>query len=114
MITFKNKEEYLTWRAQWRADYKALSAAIRDIKFTRWFEDSARHGVKMSEAQVARHKAIAKTHGEQFGFCPNYALRKLRAKATLMLEERRDSKVAAQSQYQNKIQSHQTSSGVSA
>lgn len=29
---FDGRDEYFDWRAKWRADYKALSARIRDLK----------------------------------------------------------------------------------
>jgi len=32
---FTTKEEYLTYRAEWKAEYKALSAIIRDTKSQR-------------------------------------------------------------------------------
>lgn len=35
--TAKTRKEYVAWRAQWRADYKALSSNIRfDRLFERW------------------------------------------------------------------------------
>lgn len=32
MTTFNSRETYITWRAQWRADYAALSVTIRSQK----------------------------------------------------------------------------------
>jgi hypothetical protein len=99
-MKFINKEEYLTWRSQWRADYRALSKQIRDIKFARWSEDSRRGGVKMSEVQLARYNQIAQPYIAKHGvFYPSYQLEALRAKATAMLEERKLSKQEAQRQY---------------
>lgn len=31
-MKFANKQEYLTWRAEWRASYKELSQKIREAK----------------------------------------------------------------------------------
>ena len=35
MLDFKTKEEYLAWVKEWRAEYKALSAEIRELKSNR-------------------------------------------------------------------------------
>lgn len=34
-IDFTNREEYLVWRADWKAQYKALSKEIRELKANR-------------------------------------------------------------------------------
>jgi hypothetical protein len=100
MLTFTTKEEYLTWRTQWKADYKKLSAEIRDLKFARWFSDSTRGGVKMSEAQTARFNQLATQYSNsRWGFLPNHLLAEFRAKATGMLQERKAAKQQAQAQY---------------
>ena len=36
-----DKTSYLAWRAQWKADYAALSNTIRDMKWARWFASQA-------------------------------------------------------------------------
>jgi hypothetical protein len=99
-MKFTNKDEYLRWRSEWKANYKTLIQQIRDVKFARWFEDSRRGGVKMNAAQTQRYEAIAKAHKTQWGFFPNHVLKQLRDKATTMLAERATSKIAAQECYQ--------------
>ena len=103
-MKFNNKQEYLTWRSEWRANYRALSKQIRDIKFARWYADSVRGGVKMSEAQEERFKAIHKANATQWGFCPSSFLQNLKVKATAMLKERKASKIACQECY---VREHQ-------
>lgn len=93
---FTDKASYLAWRAQWKADYAALSSLIRDMKWARWFDRS--HCAK-SEAQQARFKALSKAHTGKHGFHPIGECLKLRARATAMLEVRKESKVKAQEQY---------------
>jgi len=95
-ITFTDKTSYLAWRAQWKADYAALSNTIRDMKWARWFASSV---CDKSEAQQARFDAIKKAHTFPHGFYPAYVCRTLRAKATAMLEVRKESKIKAQEQY---------------
>lgn len=34
-FTFKTREEYLKWRAEWKAEYKELSNEIRQLKSAR-------------------------------------------------------------------------------
>ena len=34
-FNFKTREEYLNWRAEWKAEYKELSRAIRELKCAR-------------------------------------------------------------------------------
>ena len=100
MITIKSKEDYLSWRTAWKNNYKILSQKIRDVKYARWFSDSSRGNVKMSEAQAQRFTQIAKEHADKYGFFnANYTLAELRAKATAMLEERKESKKLAQADY---------------
>jgi ferredoxin-thioredoxin reductase catalytic subunit len=72
---FKNKEEYLAWRAAWRAEYQALSESIREQKCNRKDRDPAIR----SSAQC---------------FCWRY-----RQEAAALLETRKRSKLEAQRQY---------------
>jgi hypothetical protein len=76
-LTFTNKTEYLTWRAQWKTEYTQLSNNIRALK----------KGIK--EAMRKRQYA---------GVAQNQ-LRHLREYATEMLELRKQSKILAQQQY---------------
>lgn len=94
---FTNKTEYLIWRDQWKTDYAKLSDEIRDLKFARWFQSKPEN--KVSEAQTFRYNQIAKRYPSQYGFYAFVHLRKAKAKATEMLEIRKQSKVQAQEQY---------------
>ncbi len=73
-FTFTNKEEYLDYRSNWKSKYKELSQKIRDLK------------------------AEVRESGHQITWSEFSALRKLKDKATAMLEERKESKVEAQRQ----------------
>lgn len=72
---FTNKEEYLAWRAEWRAQYAQLTQDIREHKLQRKDRDPATR----SSAQ--------------------YYCWKCRKEATELLELRKKSKVEAQRQY---------------
>jgi hypothetical protein len=74
-FTFTNKETYLAYRSEWKANYKALTQGIRNLK------------AEMRES------------GHQITWTEFSQLSKLKAKATAMLEERKESKVEAQRQY---------------
>jgi hypothetical protein len=74
-FTFTNKETYLAYRSNWKAEYKTLSQEIRALK---------------TQMRESGHK-ITWTEFSQ--------LMKLKAKAQSMLEERAESKVEAQRQY---------------
>ena len=76
-FTFTNKETYLAYRSEWKAEYKSLAKEIRTLK------------ADINETQRAKGYA---------GYM-QYALLKKRATATAMLEERKASKVEAQRQY---------------
>jgi len=77
LISFTNKNEYLAWRQQWKAEYKNLSKQIRLLK------------ISINEGQRNR-LYVGGLQNE---------LRDLRAEATQMLELRKQSKVVAQQQY---------------
>lgn len=72
---FTNKEEYLAWRAEWRAQYAQLTQDIREHKLLRKDRDPATR----SRAQY---------------YCWSG-----RKEATALLELRKKSKVEAQRQY---------------
>lgn len=74
-FTFTNKETYLAYRSNWKAEYKTLSQEIRTLK-----------------AQV-------RESGHQITWTEFSQLYKLKAKATAMLEERKEAKAEAQRQY---------------
>lgn len=77
MTTFNTREEYLAYRAEWKANYKALSAEIRQLKLEIKNKDRA---------------------GEPVGALP-YKLRASQERATLMLQELKEAKQLANQQY---------------
>lgn len=72
---FTNKDEYLTYCANWKIQYKQLSKQIRDMK-----------------------KAVRASY-HQITWSEFSELAKMKARATAMIEERIESKVEAQRQY---------------
>ena len=76
-FTFNNKETYLAYRSEWKANYKTLTQEIRTSK--------------TNVSKMQREKGYAGSI--------QYNLIKLRAQATSILEERKASKVEAQLQY---------------
>lgn len=73
-MKFANKQEYLTWRAEWRASYKELSARIREAKLD---------NKKLNRAGQSAHNLIPYKND-----------------ATQMLADRKLSKEKAEEQYQ--------------
>jgi hypothetical protein len=80
---FNSKATYLTWRSQWKADYKALSQTIREHKADRKYDSSA-----SPESNLMRQS------GAQ---CRLYVCRR---KAAASLEALKLAKQEAQRQYQ--------------
>lgn len=76
--TFNDKADYLTWRADWRLGYRALSQLIRDLK---------------SDAKQARRNANCTG-------CHDSLVRDAKFKATRAIELRRMSKQRAASLWQ--------------
>jgi len=72
---FTNKEEYLAWRAEWRAQYAQLTQDIREYKLLRKDRDPA-----------------SRSHAK-------YRCWACRKEATALLELRKKSKIEAQRQY---------------
>lgn len=97
-IQFTNKDEYLTYRENWRIQYKQLSQTIRDYKFIKW---AGSLGKKRFTPEIeSQYNTLVKKHN------PNnssgswiWEIIKLKEKATAMLEERKASKIEAQRQY---------------
>lgn len=90
---FTNKDEYLTYRANWRIQYKQLIQQIRDYKFCRWFV-SLKNPDRITPALTERFEKLKAKYGSRF-----YYIEPLKAQATAMLEERKASKIEAQRQY---------------
>jgi hypothetical protein len=74
-MKFTNKETYLEYRSNWKSEYNTLSKQIRVLK------------------------ATVRESGHQITWTEFRELYQLKAKATAMLEERKESKVEAQRQY---------------
>lgn len=72
---FTNKEEYLAYRSNWKAEYKQLSKDIRTLK------------AEMRES------------GHQITWSEFSQLKKLKINATEMLEALKQAKIEAQNQY---------------
>jgi hypothetical protein len=103
---FTNKQEYLAWVTEWKAEYKKLSQAIRDLKWTdkerqRAITKAVRDGIPCYKAEVKdyltgkaleRYQRIMAEHRNTWRGA-------LSAEATTMLEWRKQSKVEAQRQY---------------
>lgn len=86
---FTNKEEYLAYRSNWKAQYKSLSQDIRNAKFCQWY---CSLGEKRTTPQLtARYEEIkGYTH---------WSIPTLKFQARNMLEELKLAKVEAQRQY---------------
>jgi hypothetical protein len=95
---FTNKDEYLTYRANWRIQYKQLTRDIRDLKFCRAFPHAKRFE-DYAGKNVERYREIEKRLFNNPNTCVEWKLIQYRAKATAMLEERKASKIEAQRQY---------------
>lgn len=78
-INFNTKEEYLAWAAEWKAEYKVLSAKIREAK----------HAYKAAQ-RADKYHDIQNTR---------VALGRLKYEANQMIALRGESKVEAQRQY---------------
>lgn len=80
-FNFTDRETYIEWRAQWRAEYKMLSQNIRELKLNT--KNTARSGNDASLLQMRLHSWSMK--------------------ATNMLKQREKSKQLAAEQYAQKI-----------
>lgn len=76
-ITFNNKETYLAWRGQWKAEYRGLSQSIRETK-----------------AEIKEMMRNGRWAGGQ-----QWQLSQLRSEATERLELLKTAKAEAQQQY---------------
>lgn len=56
-MTFTTREEYLAYRAEWRARYKAQSQLIRDLRRELKAADSSEHPRLQSRLHYARVEA---------------------------------------------------------
>lgn len=97
--TFTNREQYLQWRAEWRARYKEIS---HDIRYLRLLIAAQQSGMSLPKWDGLRAKLLEiqkKFTHPQFGCRPHWELFLLRKEARQMLEWRKESKALAQQQY---------------
>lgn len=93
-FTFNNKETYLAYRSNWKAEYKELTKQIRNAKFCKWFCSLQKE--ERIKPNLARFEKISPTTKWN-----SYAMFVMQTKATAMLEELKEAKKEAQSQYLN-------------
>lgn len=93
---FTNKETYLAYRSNWKAEYKQLSQDIRDLKFCRSFPMANRF---QNPKNVERYREIEKRLFNNANTCVEWKLSEKRDKAFRMLEELKLAKQEAQRQY---------------
>lgn len=101
---FNDRDDYLFWRSEWRAEYRQLSARIRDLK---WYlrTDDRLYSLRATPAHprypdahaLERLKSIQSAYPVGF-FVPSL-LHRFQRQATDMLEMRKQSKQLAQAQY---------------
>lgn len=123
---FTNKEEYLTYRSDWKVEYKALSQTIRDVKLMwRYTSQACNKAIQMvggsitydnvnkyfryAEEMVKEDVRIKNLY-EKYNNDKKW-IRKTRneykKEATLMLEELKLAKIEANRQYLERKQSLQ-------
>lgn len=93
---FTNKQEYLAYRSEWKAQYKQLSQDIRDLKFCRAFPQANRFN---DPKNVERYREIEKRLFPNSCTPIEWKIEAAQSKATAMLEELKLSKAEAQRQY---------------
>lgn len=92
-MKFTNKETYLTYRADWKAEYKQLSINQRNLKFKVWFE-SLRNETRKTAELVQKYQEICQVCKQNW-----YDTSRNRDRATAMLKELKEAKNEAQRQY---------------
>lgn len=91
--SFTDRASYLAYRAKWKADYAALSARIRDLKFCR--KPKNRGTERWDRAKLAEGNAVYFDCSWAQGVAAI-----LRRKATIMLEDLKLAKIEAKRQYE--------------
>lgn len=82
--TFNNRETYLEFRAQWKADYRELSTEIRELK----------EAIKTSQRAGESRACVLQSERER-----------LRAQARNMLITLAEAKIESQKQYEASLAS---------
>ena len=118
-FTFTNKEEYLAYRSNWKAEYKALSQTIRERKWlhSRYstIANKANLEVGMDYQNINRYFDYLKllsdedTKYKEIRAKQNWRIskEKLSLTATVMLQELKNAKKEANRQYLEQKQSLQ-------
>jgi hypothetical protein len=110
--TFKTKDEYLQWRAEWRARYKVISHDIRHLRLLNAARQSGLGLPKWDRSRPALLEIQKRLTNKDTGiFNLFYWLWSLRKEAAQMLEWRKESKPLAQQQYLATRQAYQTNPG---
>lgn len=97
-IKFTTKQSYLDYRSNWKSKYKQLSQDIRDLKFCRGFPQAKRFE-DYAGKNVERYREIEKRLFSNPNTCVEWKLADKRSEARCMLEELKEAKIAAQTQY---------------
>ncbi len=102
---FTTREEYLAFRAEWKAEYKALSQEIRDIKFALHSYWPIAEPEKFKKAEEIRdrynYEAFDYTLNKKRMYRQDLNVVRLwrRIRAHTMLEELACARILAQTQY---------------
>ena len=116
-----NKEEYLAYRSNWKAEYKKLSQTIRNLRTMAKIESQACNQARKELGINSIHGSTRFKWHEYFKQIENilstndkykelklkvddeksYFINKYKQKATLMLAELKESKIESQIQYFN-------------
>ena len=100
--SFNTRIEYLAYRAQWKAEYKQLSADIRLFRLACSFSQRSRHkALTPAEEEIVAQaeKRVAPNKGYFSISSFLYQRHRLARRATEMLEELKEAKQEAQRQY---------------
>jgi len=98
-FTFKTREEYLAYRAAWKANYKALSKDIRNLKNQRK-EYIWEYRAKGDTASKRRTKI---GNNPNYNASAGYDVFELKYSATAMLEELAEAKIEAGKQREMRL-----------
>ncbi len=98
-FTFKTREEYLTYRAEWKARYKDISREIRDMKKSRkqfiW-----EYRVKGDTTSQRRTKVGSNPN---YDYSAHWKVHVFKDKATALLEELAEAKIESGKQREARL-----------
>lgn len=90
-MNFKTREEYLKWRAEWKAEYKELSRKIRELKYARK-EYIWKYRAKDQNTVKRRTKLGVNPN---YDYSASWKIPDLKYQATGMLEDLKQAKIQA-------------------